>query len=113
MARRFKKVAPLGHHFIKEWRKYRGLSQDAFANELGISKATLSRIENRLIPYGQGFLESCADILDCTRGDLLERSPLEAETVWSTWSHIPLSERDRALEVLKAFSRADTQSPGK
>jgi transcriptional regulator with XRE-family HTH domain len=113
MARRFKRAAPLGHHFIKEWRKYRGLSQDALAAQLGISKATLSRIENRLIPYGQGFLEACADILNCTTGDLLERSPLEAATVWSTWGHIPPDERDRALEALKAFARTDTQSPGK
>jgi transcriptional regulator with XRE-family HTH domain len=107
MARRFKKAAPLGRHYVKEWRKYRGLSQDAFADRVGMSKATLSRIENGIIPYGQGFLETCAEILECTTGDLTERSPLEKETILSIWERIPLSERDRALEVLKAFTRID------
>jgi len=108
MALRFKKPGPLGRHFIKEWRKYRGLSQDTLADLLGISKATLSRIENRRIPYGQGFLEACAETLLCTTADLLMRNPLTPDPIWSIWEQIPPTERPRAIEVLKAFRRTGT-----
>lgn len=108
MAFRFKKTGPLRRHFIKEWRKYRGLSQDALAERLGISKATLSRIENRRIPYSQDFLEACADMLMCDPADLLMRNPSSPDAVWSVWEQIPPTERDHAIEVLKTFRRTGT-----
>jgi transcriptional regulator with XRE-family HTH domain len=55
MATRFKK-GNRQRHFIAQWRRFRHLSQDQLAERLEMSKANLSRIENRLTPYGQDFL---------------------------------------------------------
>ena len=70
-----------------------------------MSKATLSRIENRLIPYGQDFLEACAEALQCTTADLIMRDPTAPDMIWSIWETIPPSERPRAAELLKVFSK--------
>jgi transcriptional regulator with XRE-family HTH domain len=32
-------------HYIREWRKHRGLSQEQFAERVGITKGYLSKIE--------------------------------------------------------------------
>lgn len=108
MAARFKKAGALRPHFIKEWREYRNLTQDQLAERLPISKATLSRIENRKIPYSQDFLEACAEALRCEPADLIMRNPLSTDAVWSIWDQIPPAERDHAIEVLKTFRRTGT-----
>jgi transcriptional regulator with XRE-family HTH domain len=41
---RFKKGSPRQRHFVAEWRRHRQLSQAALGAELGISKASVSRI---------------------------------------------------------------------
>lgn len=108
MARRFKKPGPLRPHFIKEWREHRQVSQDVLADRIGISKATLSRIENLKIPYTQDFLEVCAEMLLCEPADLIMRNPLASEAVWSIWEQVPPTQRDQAIEVLKTFRRTGT-----
>ena len=114
MAVRFKKPGPLGRTFIAEWRRYRKLSQDTLAELIGISKPTLSRIESRKSPYGQDFIEVCAEKLNCTPADLISRDPEAAEPVLAIWERIPPAERPRALEVLRAFATppaTDTGAP--
>lgn len=40
-------------HFIRQWRKHRGLSQEKLAERLGMSAANLSRVESGKQPYTQ------------------------------------------------------------
>jgi len=61
--------------FIREWRKFRRLTQDQLAEPLGITGATVSRIENREIGYGQDLLEGIADQLGTHVSILLSRAP--------------------------------------
>ena len=105
MKARKRKVTSRRRHFIAEWRRHRQLSQDRLAERIGISKATLSRIENRLIPYNQDFLETCAQALQCEPADLIMRDPGTPDLIWSVWETVPPAERSRATEVLKAFAR--------
>jgi transcriptional regulator with XRE-family HTH domain len=105
MAVRFKKTGELRRHFIAEWRRFRHLSQDQLAERIGISKATLSRIENKKIPYSQGLLEACADALLCGPADLIMRNPEAPDAIWTVWEQIPETERAQAIEVLKTFRR--------
>lgn len=49
--------------FLKEWREFRGLSQQALADKIGISKGYLSQIENGKRPPGRQ-LPSIAKFLD-------------------------------------------------
>lgn len=66
-------------HFIKEWRKFRDLTQEDLAELLGTTKTSISRIEDLKQGYTQDFLEACADALGTHPGTLLSRAPTRAE----------------------------------
>jgi transcriptional regulator with XRE-family HTH domain len=70
---------PLGRHYFKEWREFRGLDQEEAAQRLGISRTQLSKIENQKSPYSQHLLERAAEVYDCTVGDLVMPDPLSQE----------------------------------
>lgn len=61
--------------YIKAWREFRHLSQERVAERVGISRENYGRIESGKIPYNQDMLEACADALNCTVSDLLEKHP--------------------------------------
>lgn len=88
--------------FIREWRKFRGLTQQRLADQLGLTHGNLSRIERGLRPYNQVLLEALAAALRTDPASLLMRNPLDPEGIWSVWERIDPDERRRALEVLKA-----------
>jgi transcriptional regulator with XRE-family HTH domain len=70
-------------HFIREWRIFRGLTQQTLADALGAgaSKTSVSRIEATKTAYTQDFLEACADALGTHPGILLMRAPIAADGV--------------------------------
>lgn len=72
----------LRKHYMREWRKFRGLTQEQAASRLEITQATLSRIEQLLIPYSQNLLEGAAIAYDCEPSDILNVNPLmEGEVI--------------------------------
>lgn len=94
--------------FIREWRKHRRLTLEKLAERVGITHGNLSRIERGLRPYGQPLLEALAEELRTDPASLLMRNPLDPEGLWSIWDQIPPTERPRAIEVLRAFTRTGT-----
>lgn len=73
---------PLGKHFLKQWREYRGLSLRKLAGRMekepGVqltSHANIGRIENFQQPYSQDILEAAAEALDCTVEQILTVDP--------------------------------------
>jgi transcriptional regulator with XRE-family HTH domain len=62
-------------HFIRQWRKYRGLSQEEAGERIGMSATNWGRIEKNEVPYSQDFLEEAAIVLKCRTWDLLNRDP--------------------------------------
>jgi transcriptional regulator with XRE-family HTH domain len=66
-------------HFIREWREFRGLSQEKLAELIGTTKASISRIENLKQGYTQEILEAMADELGTHPGVLLMRPPSRTE----------------------------------
>jgi transcriptional regulator with XRE-family HTH domain len=91
--------------FIKEWRTYRGLSQERLADRIGKSPGLISQIETRKGPYTQETLEAIADALLCEPVDLLIRNPLDPEGIWSLWDALEPPERQQAVKVLKALKK--------
>lgn len=74
------KVRPIpkpekARHFIKEWRKYRGLTQEQLAGRIEQTSGAISQLENGIINYTQPTLEAIAYALRCEPGDLLSRDP--------------------------------------
>lgn len=88
-------------HFIREWREFRGLTQDQLAERLDMSKASLSRIETYKQPYTQDFLEACADALLTEPASLLIRNPGDEDSIWSLWDRAKPGER----QVIESAAR--------
>jgi transcriptional regulator with XRE-family HTH domain len=93
-------------HFIREWRKFRGLNQEQLAERIGIGKPYVSKIETGKRRYDQPFLEAAAEALQCTPADLLVRDPLDPEGIWSIWDGLQPAERVQAVSVIKALKKA-------
>lgn len=80
MTERFgKKQSELQYWYLREWRKYRGMTQEQLAEAIDSAKPTISRMENRQIPYNQPFLEACATVLECSPAELLSYPPQQIE----------------------------------
>ncbi|WP_412545791.1 helix-turn-helix domain-containing protein [Maricaulis sp. MIT060901] len=95
----------LGKTFIREWRKHRERSQEWLADAIGITTASLSRIENGKQPYNQRQLEQIAEALECTPADLLSVEPeAPAAEVFNIWSRISAEKRDQARQILETFT---------
>lgn len=62
-------------HFIREWRKYRGLTQERLAERVEMTSGMISQLENGIVNYTQPTLEALAAALSCDPGDLLSRDP--------------------------------------
>lgn len=97
-------------HFLREWRKHRGLTQEQFAEVIGIDRAYLSKIETGKRRYDQPLLEAAAEVLRCQVPDLLVRDPSQPESIWSIWEQLGVVERAQLVEIGKALKRTGTAS---
>lgn len=95
-------------HFIREWRKHRGLTQDQLSERIGIDKGYLSKIENGKRRYDQPFLEAAAEAMNCDVSDLIMRDPSDPEGIWSIWSELKPVERQQVVEIAKTLKRTGT-----
>jgi transcriptional regulator with XRE-family HTH domain len=114
MAKRFRHGRSRGSHFLRQWREYRDLSEDQVATAMGISKASVSRVETGETPYTQDFIEAYALAVDCTAADLITRPPDDPDGLWSVWEKLRRSsaqDRARAARVLKAFFEEPAPEP--
>jgi DNA-binding Xre family transcriptional regulator len=96
-------------HFIREWRKFRGLSQDQLAERIGMDKGYLSKIETGKRRYDQPFLEAAATVLQCAPADLLMRDPSDPDGIWSVWDTLPQAQKVQVVEIAKTLKRTGTE----
>lgn len=94
--------------FIKEWRKHRGLTQEALAERVGMSPGNVSLIERGLQNYTQETLEAFGDALQCEPADLLMRNPLDSEGIWSVWDQAKPAQRAQIVEIAKTLLKTGT-----
>ena len=87
---------------IAQWREHRGLTQEALAERLETSKASISRIENGEQAYTQDFLEACADALRTDPASLLMRDPTDDEAVWTLWDKAKVGERQMIESIVRS-----------
>lgn len=84
-------------HFLAEWRKFANLTQEKAADRLGITQASLSRLETGKQPYSQDFLERAAEAYGTDPASILIRNPLDKDAPWSIENKLkalPPAERD-------------------
>ena len=94
-------------HFIRQWRLYRGYTQERLAERVGVTHGALSQLERGLTNYTQPMLEALAEALQCDPADLIMRDP--NSEIWSLWDEVrklPDDERKRFVVILDAFRKA-------
>ena len=95
--------------FIRNWRKFRDMTQEELADRIGIDRTTVGRIETRDLPYNQDFLERVASVLGCEPVDLLYNDPIRPDPPWIVYSRLrdatPALQR-QAIAVLDAMLKA-------
>lgn len=93
----------LGKTHIRAWRTFRGLSQEQLADAVGITTASLSRIENGKQPYNQRQLELMSGALNCEAWQLIAVDPAveNSSNVESIFSRIASKDREDARNYLR------------
>ena len=66
-------------HFIREWREFRGMTQEELAEAIGTTKTSISRLEALKQGYTQDMLEAIAEALGVHTGVLLTRPPNDTD----------------------------------
>lgn len=110
--------------YIREWRKFRGFTQEQVLGRLAeiagdpqpneealaipLTGASLSRIENGKQNFSMATLTAIAKALDVEEpGWLLSRNPFKAGEVVSFFDRLDEKQSERAVAVLEAmFGRA-------
>jgi transcriptional regulator with XRE-family HTH domain len=99
-------------HFIKEWRKHRGLTQEMLAERMGIVRSYISHIENGKRRYDQFFLEAAADALACQPADLIMRDPTAPSALWSIWDQIPAEKQAIVMDMVEGLVKGPAKKTG-
>lgn len=103
-----------GQHFIKQWRKKRGISLRKLAARLEteaggdplISYASLNRIEKGEQPFSEPILNAIAEALAVTRSMLLEMDPQKEGHVVDLLNKMDRPTRDQAIRMLELMAQA-------
>lgn len=107
MARKHVRISlgPPKKHFIKEWRKYRGLTQEQLGGRLDVSTSHISQIERGTINYTRETLEAIAYALQCEPADLLGRDPSQPDyQLWKIITGLKPEQQEQALRVVRALA---------
>lgn len=95
--------------FIREWRKYRGLTLAKLADRIGMTEGALSMLERGQSGYVQATLELLAEALMTDPASLLMRNPEDDEAIWSLWDQASEGEKQQISGVVKALRTAGSK----
>lgn len=96
-------------HFLKEWRKYRKMTQGALAELIDTSVSVISDLERDVLQLSPKWLRKLAPALGTQPGHILDVNPLDADAdIIEIWSRIPDVNRDQAIKTLQSFTKTGT-----
>lgn len=87
-------------HFLKEWREYLNLTQEAAADRIGVTQSKLSRIEGYKTPYDQDFLEEAAIAYGVSTASLIMRDPTDKDSIWTIQEQLLKATPEQQHEIL-------------
>jgi transcriptional regulator with XRE-family HTH domain len=90
---------PASRHFIRAWRKERGLTLEQLAERIGMTHQNLGKIERGLVPYNQVLLELLAEELRCDPADLIMRDPAQKNSLWTIYEALTPVQRQQLVEI--------------
>ena len=94
-------------HFLKAWRKHRGLTQEQLAERVGVTHGLISQLETGRTGYSQPLLEAAASALNCRPGDLINASPDDPGSIEPLWDRLD----DGWKEVFRQLIELTVQGP--
>lgn len=100
---RFKGAAP--GHFVREWRKHRGFTQEQLAERIGVSVGLISQLETGRVAYTQSTLEGIADALSTSPASLIMRNPVDDSAIWALEEQLAKATPDQRRQ---AFAIVET-----
>lgn len=99
-------------HYIRQWRKHRGLTLEQLAERIGMTHQNLGKIERGKVAYTQPLLENLADALRCEPADLIVRDPSAPEGLWSIYDQLTPVQREQGMDLLKVIAGRKTGTAG-
>lgn len=99
--------SPFRRTFIREWREYKGLTQEQLTDRLEgvITQSALSRLERGLSGYTQGSLEAIAYALGVEAADLIGRLPGAPTELTLIVNKLPPEKQQQAIAILRAIGQ--------
>lgn len=94
--------------FIKEWRKYRHLTQEQLAERAGMSVGNVNHLEQAKQNYTQDALERLAEALQCEPAHLMIVDPTRDNAIWSIWERAAPGERQMIVDIAKTITKTGT-----
>lgn len=92
-------------HFVRQWRKSKGWTQEQLAERVGVTPGTISQLESGRINYTQPLLERLAEVFRCRPGDILNVDPSVDKAMWSIWETLDPPARNQIAEIASTFQR--------
>ncbi|GJL97671.1 MAG: hypothetical protein DHS20C06_14880 [Hyphobacterium sp.] len=94
------------HFYLREWREFRGLTQEQAAARAGVSVSVLSRIESHQRPFRSEHLLGLANAYSCQPWELIGRDPSTTDgDISDLWARIRPEDRPQARRTLESFIR--------
>lgn len=89
---------------LREWRKFKGMTQDALAAEAGTTKSMISLYENGNRAISFKLAEVFGYILDTTAAAIMNYAPNSWEAqIYKIMQEIPKDRRQQFMDVAKTF----------
>ena len=96
-------------HYLREWRKFRRMTQDQLAAALETSKSVVSDMERDQLQLSPKWAHRIAPLLGTTAGHLIDTDPNTVDNdLLEIWMQIPEGDRAQAAKVLRSFVRTGT-----
>lgn len=93
-------------NYLKAWREFRQLSQEALAEKVGTTGSVISMLENGNRGLSDKWLRKLAPVLETTPGHLLDHHPEDMDAdIHDIWAKIDPSDREQAARILRTFAR--------
>jgi transcriptional regulator with XRE-family HTH domain len=98
-------------HFLREWRKFRHMTQQELADAVGTSKTVVSEMERGNLQLSPKWLRKFAPVLRTQPGHILDHDPEELDSdIIDIWARIDERDKEQALRVLRSFDRTGTSN---
>lgn len=96
-------------HYLREWRKHAGLTQEQLAEAVGTSKSQISELERYNLQLSPKWLRRLSPVLRVQQGHIIDHNPEDLDSdIIDIWTRIPERDRANALKALSGFVRTGT-----